>query len=190
MVNMRAGILAIQGDVIEHVRILEKLNVKPVLVRTVRDFQDVQALIIPGGESTAIGLELKRSGLGHAIKIRILQDMPVLGTCAGAILLSKTINGSQNFRFDIADIEIYRNEYGRQIHSFEAKVKVRGYEESMHAVFIRAPIIKKLGPGWEVLAQWAGDPVLIKKNNVIIATFHPELVGDDRVHRLLTDLIK
>lgn len=187
---MRVGVLAIQGDVVEHLGILRKLGVACAEVRTRQDLEGVDGLIMPGGESTAIGLQLQESGLGDAISKRIRAGMPVLATCAGVILLAKDISGTKQYRLGVADVSVVRNDYGRQADSFEADLTLEGSAMPLRACFIRAPVITRLDTAWHVLARYAGKPVLIQKGKVILATFHPELTGETRVHEMLLGLMR
>jgi len=184
------GVLALQGDFAEHIKILESLEVNAVEVRTKNDLDDCSALIIPGGESTVIAKLLFSSGLDKEIKVRVKKGMPVYGTCAGAIIAAKKVaatkgspEGSEKqFKpLGLIDVEVKRNAYGRQIDSFEAQVKVKGIGE-MNCVFIRAPIISKIGRKVEILAKFEGNPVLAKQGNVLVGTFHPETEGKTAVH--------
>lgn len=175
------GILALQGDFAEHLAVLKKLKVKAIEVRTNDDLQKISGLIIPGGESTSIGKLLITSGLGKKIKKAILNGLPVFGTCAGAILLSKKIQGKKYFSFNAIDVVIKRNAFGRQIDSFEEKIKTKKFG-TINAVFIRAPRIKNVGRKVKILAMLEKEPVLCEQDNVLIATFHPELSSTLKIH--------
>ena len=179
---MKIGILALQGDVREHADILKRLNAEPILVKMPKYLEEVSALIIPGGESTVIGMLMKRYKLDVAIKKRHKQGMPIYGTCAGAIALAKDIIGSKQPRLSLADISIKRNDYGRQIDSFETDLTIKGIG-NFKGVFIRAPVIKKAHKGIETFAEYKNDPVMIKQDTILITTFHPELTEDTRVHK-------
>lgn len=154
-------------------------------VRTREEISAVDGLIIPGGESTTIGKLLTRFGLLEPIRERIREGMPVFGTCAGAILLAKEIEGSDQDRLGVMDIAVMRNAYGRQIESFEADVDVPSISgDPVRGVFIRAPIITSTGPGVEVLGTFEDHPVVVRQANLLAATFHPELAGDRRLHSI------
>jgi len=187
------GVLAFQGDVERHLGLLAGMNRSAVAVRTPEDLDGVAALIIPGGESTTIGMLSERFGLLGEIRRRVAGGMPVLGTCAGAILLARDIEGSDQPRVGVMDIEVRRNAYGRQIESFEADLELsRGAApaepaRSIRAVFIRAPIITRVGKAVEVLARFEDDPVVIRQANMLAATFHPELTGETAVHQILLE---
>jgi 5'-phosphate synthase pdxT subunit len=180
----RIGVLALQGAVEKHLQMLARLEIPAVPVKYKEELKSVHALIIPGGESTTIGKLLMRFKLFHPIQKRISQGMPVFGTCAGMILLAKNIIGFTQPSFKLLDITIDRNAYGPQIESFEADIQlsVTG-EKPFRAVFIRAPIIREISPRIEVLGSFEGNPVLIRQDNIMACTFHPELTDDERLHR-------
>ena len=176
------GILALQGAFAAHRECLEALGVRALEVRVPSDLDDVEALVMPGGESSTMSQLLESSGLFEAIGDAIGRGMAVFGTCAGMILLGREIlDGRSDQRsFGAIDIAVRRNAYGRQVDSFEADLetamgRVRG-------VFIRAPRIERVGPEVEVLARWETEPVLVRQGRVLAASFHPELSGDGRVH--------
>ncbi|HII17154.1 TPA: pyridoxal 5'-phosphate synthase glutaminase subunit PdxT [Candidatus Woesearchaeota archaeon] len=181
---MNIGILALQGDVIEHSRIIEKIGARPIDVRLPEDLQHCDALIMPGGESTTIGKLMVQYKLDSAIKAFHKRRKPLYGTCAGAILLAKDIIESNQPRLSLADISIARNDYGRQIDSFEEDIAIKGFTRTFNAVFIRSPVIKSVGDNVEVLAAYGKSPVLVRQGTILISTFHPELTGDTRVHKL------
>lgn len=178
---MKIGVLALQGDFHEHLSSLEKYQVKGVEVRNTKDLQEVDALIMPGGESTTISKLLVSTGLDQAIVERVKSGMPVWGTCAGAILLAKKVitNVPLETNLSLIDVEIERNSYGSQLDSFVASFELEG--ESCSAFFIRAPRITQVGKGVKVLLQYKKDPILVRTKNVLVSTFHPELSGDNPV---------
>ena len=178
---MKAGVLALQGDFREHAASFALAGATPVEVRTPADLADVDCLAIPGGESTTIGLLARSAGLVEPIRDRAAAGMPMLGTCAGMIVLAREVEGGAPL-LGLLDATIRRNAYGRQNESFEADVAVRGIEEPVRAVFIRAPIVERVGPGVAVLAEHGGRPVVIEQGNLVAAAFHPELVGEARLH--------
>lgn len=186
---MKIGILALQGDVREHIHILKKLNAESVLVKHPQDLEYTDALIIPGGESTAIYLLMKKYGLDKAIKERHNHGMPIYGTCAGAILLAAKILGNGMKPLGLIDIDIERNSYGRQIDSFEAELSIREIGD-FKGIFIRAPVVKRLRNGIEILAEHKNSPVMLKQGSVLITTFHPELTDDARVHEYFLGMAK
>lgn len=184
----KIGVLALQGDVREHTQALVELGAHPVAVRQPEDLAGIDGLILPGGESTAIALLLVSSGLWDPLAERLTAGMPAFGTCAGMILLAtEVLDGRPDQRrFAVADIAVRRNAFGRQVDSFEADLTVEGLgPEPVHAVFIRAPLVERTGPGVEVLASFDGDrPVVCRQGPVLVSSFHPELSGDLRMHDL------
>lgn len=191
MVKPRVGVLALQGDVPEHLRAAEQAGAEAVPVRRRAELDQVDALILPGGESTTVGKLLDRYDLMEPIRERIRAGMPALGTCTGLILLAKEIEGSDQPRLGLLDVTVRRNAYGRQVDSFEADVPAPALgPEPLRAVFIRAPMVTRTGPEVEVLAEAAGHPILVRQGHLIGAAFHPEMAGEPRVHRLLLDLVK
>jgi 5'-phosphate synthase pdxT subunit len=176
----KIGILAVQGNFREHAAVLRKLGAEPVEVRKPEQLADLDGLIIPGGESTAIGRLVRLYGLEEAIRSF---ERPIFGTCAGMILLDRRHLG-------VLDLEVSRNAYGRQVASFEADLELAGDGEPLRGVFIRAPRVTDAGPGVEVLAELDGEPVLLREGRTIVAAFHPELTGDTRVHERFLDLVR
>lgn len=173
------GVLALQGDFEAHAKILTRLGAIPREVRTPAGLQGLDALIIPGGESTVMTLGIEREGLGDPLRELARAGTPVLGTCAGMIMLDRTHLG-------VLDIEARRNAFGRQLHSFEADLDVTGVTGGpVHAVFIRAPWVAETGPDVEVLAAVEDHPVAVRQGNVMAVSFHPELTGETRLHELL-----
>ena len=187
----KIGVLALQGDVIEHVKMLRGLGVEAIEVRTPEDLATVDALIIPGGESTTIGKLAVEYGLDTAIPARVKGGMPVYGTCAGMIALSRQANGGEPPLLRLMNITVRRNAYGRQVDSFETDLEIPALgARPVHAVFIRAPEIEGAGPEVEVLASLNGRPVLARQGNMLVSAFHPELTDDDRVHRYFVEMLK
>jgi 5'-phosphate synthase pdxT subunit len=178
------GVLALQGAFGLHAVALTDLGARPVEVRTPADLTRVQALVMPGGESTTMSMLLESSGLFDGIAERLDGGMPVFGTCAGMILLaSDVIDGRPDQRsFAAVDMAVRRNAYGRQVDSFEANLDVAGLDSPFPAVFIRAPVVESAGPEVTVLAYHEGRPVLAQQGRVTVAAFHPELAGDSRLH--------
>ncbi len=173
------GVLALQGDFEAHAKVLTRLGATPREVRTPAGLDGLDALIIPGGESTVMTLGIERERLGDPLRELARAGTPVLGTCAGMIMLDRTHLG-------VLDIEARRNAFGRQLHSFEADLDVTGVNGGpIHAVFIRAPWAADTGPEVEVLAEVEGHPVAVRQGNVIAVSFHPELTGETRLHELL-----
>jgi len=173
------GVLALQGDFQAHAKVLQRLGATPREVRTPAGLEGLDALIIPGGESTVMTLGIEREGLADPLRKLARSGTPVLGTCAGMIMLDRTHLG-------VLDIEARRNAFGRQLHSFEADLDIAGVTGGpVHAVFIRAPWAAETGPGVEVLAEVEGHPVAVRQGNVMAVSFHPELTGETRLHELL-----
>jgi pyridoxal 5'-phosphate synthase pdxT subunit len=187
----RVGVLALQGDVAEHLRMSEQAGAEAVTVRRPAELDEVDALIIPGGESTTVGKLLDRYELMEPIRARVCRGMPVLGTCTGLILLAREIEGSDQPRLGLLDVTVRRNAYGRQLDSFETDIEAPALGQApLRAVFIRAPMITRTGPEVQVLAGSDQQPVLVRQDSLIGAAFHPEMTGDDRVHRLLLQQIR
>jgi 5'-phosphate synthase pdxT subunit len=185
------GVLALQGAFAAHQRVLDALDVDNRQVRTPDDLAGVDALVLPGGESTTMSRLLETSGLWAPIGELIARGRPVLGTCAGMILLAGEVaDGRPDQRsFAAVDIAVRRNGYGRQVDSFEADIDVVGMDEPFHAVFIRAPKVERVGRGVEVLATHQDVAVLVRQHAIMLASFHPEITGDTRVHRHFVQLI-
>jgi 5'-phosphate synthase pdxT subunit len=185
------GVLALQGAFRAHGQKLAELGAEVAEVRTPAQLDSVEALVMPGGESTTMSMSLESSGLFDPLAERLSAGFGVLGTCAGLILLATDIeDGRPDQRsFGRLDISVQRNGYGRQRDSFETDLETTVFDEPIHAVFIRAPRIVRAGPEVEVLASSGGDPVLVRSGPVIGASFHPELSQDTRIHRLFLDSI-
>lgn len=180
------GVLALQGAFNSHERALGELDVTTQEIRTPQDLASIDALVMPGGESTTMSQLLESSELFEPIKKLIQEGMPVFGTCAGMILLAnKIIDGRDDqVSFGAIDIDVQRNAYGRQIDSFETEIEVESFDEPFHAVFIRAPRIVRAGRDVEVLATNGPEIVFAKQKNVLVASFHPELSFDNRIHKM------
>ena len=184
-------ILALQGAFAEHEQVLKALGVETVQIRNQQDWEahaDIDGLILPGGESTVMGKLLHDLDLFEPIKAKIDTGLPVFGTCAGLILLAKTIVGDQTKHLASMDISVARNAYGRQLGSFVTDAKFKGIGE-IPMVFIRGPIIEAVGPEVEVLSQVKGDIVAAKEKNMLVTSFHPELTGDTRFHAYFLEMI-
>jgi len=185
---MIVGVLAFQGDIAEHIEVLSRLHVPSVEVRTRDDMAKIDALIIPGGESTVIAQFLTETGVGREIQKRVksvTHPLRVFGTCAGAIVLAQKVTGKNGPKtLALIAVTVERNAYGTQVDSFEAELKVSGILRPVPVAFIRAPKITRVGKGVEVLAKYRGEPVLLRQGNVMIGTFHPEVRGETGVHAL------
>lgn len=188
----RIGILALQGAAREHARAVVEIGSEPVMVRLPRDLVDLDALILPGGESTTMRKLIDRYGLREPILALARSGAPLFGTCAGMILLAGRIADGDEPVFGLLDVEVRRNAYGRQLDSFEAELDVSAIgPEPLHAVFIRAPVVTDAGPGVEILARDEhGQPVAVRQGRVLATAFHPELTGDRRLHALLRTMIE
>jgi 5'-phosphate synthase pdxT subunit len=178
---MKAGVLALQGDFREHVRAFEALGVATREVRTPADLADVDLLAIPGGESTTISKLAHSAGLVEPIVERAGSGMPMLGTCAGMIVMAQRVEGGEPL-LGLMDITVRRNAYGRQVDSFEADLEVEGIDGPVRGVFIRAPVVEQIGSGVGVLAEHEGHAVVLEQGGLVVASFHPELIGETRLH--------
>ncbi|HET6617933.1 MAG TPA: pyridoxal 5'-phosphate synthase glutaminase subunit PdxT [Gemmatimonadota bacterium] len=178
------GVLGVQGDVSEHAAALERAGARAVWVRRPADLEGVDGLVLPGGESTTLRRLLDYEGLLEAVRRRGAEGMPMFGTCAGAILLATEVIGAPAPHLSLVPMTVSRNAYGRQRESFAADLQVPALDETpLHAVFIRAPVIEEVGEGVEVLARVGEEIVLAETDRALVATFHPELTADDRLHR-------
>ena len=176
---MTVGVLALQGDFEAHATVLRELGATPREVRTPADLEGVEALVIPGGESTTMTLGIEREGLAEPLADLVRSGIPTLGTCAGLIMLDRDHLG-------LLDVTTRRNAFGRQLNSFEADLELDGLGR-LRAVFIRAPWVEEAGDGVEVLAEVDGHPVAVRQGNILAVAFHPELTGDPRVHRWVVE---
>lgn len=183
---MRVGVIALQGDFEKHMDALRRTSpdVQPIEIRTPEELATVERVILPGGESTTVGLLMQRFGLGEALKEAAAKGMPIWGTCMGMIMLARSIEGRPGqYSLNLLDIEVRRNAFGAQVHSFETAVRVTGLEESVMGVFIRAPIVTQQGPKVEAIAEHEGQIVAVRQGNVLGTSFHPELTDDTRLHQ-------
>ncbi|HEX6399611.1 MAG TPA: pyridoxal 5'-phosphate synthase glutaminase subunit PdxT [Actinomycetota bacterium] len=185
---VKVGVLALQGDFREHVRVLERLGATATEVRTPAHLADVQALAIPGGESTTIGKLAYAAELVDPIRERAGSGMPVFGTCAGMIVMAERVLDGEPL-LGLMDVTVRRNAYGRQVDSFEADLAVEGIEHPVRGVFIRAPWIEAVGSDVEVLAEHEGRPVVLRQGKLLSASFHPELVGETALHEAFVSLV-
>lgn len=180
----RVGVLALQGDVREHLATLDALDVESVSIKHPAHLESIDALIVPGGESTTIGKMAQRFGLIDPLRSAIGDGMPVYGTCAGMILLAASLTDSDQPLIGVLDVVVRRNAFGRQNESFEASLDVGGLQDPFPAVFIRAPWIEKVGAQVEILASMSGHPVMVRQDAIMASSFHPELTGDKRIHQM------
>lgn len=191
MVDVKVGVLALQGDYHKHRETLKRLGVDPALVRTPDEVRELDGLIIPGGESTTVGKLMRRYGVDEAILEKVEQGMALYGTCTGLILMAKDIEDSDQFRLGLLDITIRRNAFGRQIDSFETDLRIDEFgPEPLHAVFIRAPYITEIRDGVQSLAEIDGKSVFVRKGKLLASAFHPELTDDTRMHEYFLGTIK
>ena len=187
---MKIGVLALQGAAAEHIQMLSALGAEAVPVRLPSELDGLDALIIPGGESTTISKLLSGYGLMEPIRLLAKKGFPVFGTCAGLVLLAKKVPNLQMESIGVIDIEVERNAFGRQVDSFEADLKIPAlHNGSFHGVFIRAPIIEKAERGVEVLCQLNGKPVAVRQGKLLACAFHPELTNDLRLHKYFLKLV-
>lgn len=188
---MKVGVLALQGAFAAHGRALASVGAEPIEVRRAAELDGVDALVLPGGESTTMSRLLETSGLFDPLTERLAAGLPTFGTCAGLILLAtEVLDGRPDQRcFGAVDVAVRRNGYGRQVDSFEAELAIEGVDGEFHGVFIRAPVIERVGDEVEVLATIDGAPVLCRQGPVVVASFHPELANDSRLHGWFLDSI-
>lgn len=186
---MKIGVLAVQGAVREHILCLKRLGVEAVPVLRPADLAGLSGIILPGGESTAQWRLLSRAGLAEPLGQALQEGLPAFGTCAGLILLAREITNWPERYFGVLNVTVERNATGRQVDSFEAEVAVDGLGQ-VPAVFIRAPAIRAVGAGVEVLGRHNGEPVLVRQGALLGATFHPELTEDLRIHELFLSLCR
>lgn len=195
------GVLSLQGDVREHVHALEAVGARAVGVRRASELEAVDALVIPGGESTTIDKLLRAFDLFDPVQLRLRQGMPAYGSCAGMILLADRVIGAIEGQRTLGgvDITVRRNAFGRQVDSFETDLTIDGVDDSahtpLHAVFIRAPWVEEVGPGATVLGRVEGGPsagriVAVRQGPLLVTSFHPEVTGDTRVHRLFVQIVR
>jgi 5'-phosphate synthase pdxT subunit len=191
-VTARVGVLALQGDTREHLAALAEAGAEAVTVRRRAELDSVDALVIPGGESTTMSKLLREFELLEPLRARLADGMPAYGSCAGMILLATEIAdagvpGREALPLGAIDMTVRRNAFGRQVDSFEGDLAFEGLDGPMHAVFIRAPWVERVGPSVEVLARAAGHPVAVRQGRTLATAFHPEMTGDRRVHHLFVD---
>ena len=188
---MKIGVLAVQGDFLEHVRTYRAIGVEAVEVRLPEDLEGVSGLTLPGGESTTMRRLIDRWGLRQPILDLAASGAPIFGTCAGMILLAREIVGGEEPLLALLDVAVRRNAFGRQLESFEGDLSVSMLGDGpVHGVFIRAPVIERVGPGVDVLARLDdGRVVAVRERNIIATAFHPELAGETRFHRLVATMV-
>jgi pyridoxal 5'-phosphate synthase pdxT subunit len=193
-VSARVGVLALQGDTREHLAALSEAGAEAVKVRRISELDSVDALVIPGGESTAMSKLLREFELLEPLRARLADGMPAYGSCAWMVLPATEIAdagtpGREAVPLGAIDMTVRRNAFGRQVDSFEGDIAFEGLDDAMHAIFIRAPWVERVGPSVEVLARAAGHPVAVRQGKVLATAFHPEMTGDRRVHKLFVDML-
>ena len=184
------GVLALQGAFESHIKTFSSIGERAIPVKNVDELMEIKKLVNPGGESTAISMLLEANDLRSPLIERLSQGMPVFGTCAGMIILSRSIIDGRDDQVPLnaIDISVRRNAFGRQIDSFESELKVKGHKEPFPAIFIRAPIVEKVGPDVEIYAEVDGQIVLCGNDSTLVASFHPELSNDTRIHEMFLSI--
>ncbi|MEC0230861.1 pyridoxal 5'-phosphate synthase glutaminase subunit PdxT [Paenibacillus alba] len=186
----KIGVLALQGAVAEHIRGIEKAGAEGVVVKRTEQLAELDGMILPGGESTTIGKLMRTYGFIEALQAFSAAGKPIFGTCAGLIVIAKEITGQPEAHLGLMDITVARNAFGRQRESFETDLPIKGIDENVRAVFIRAPLIEKVGPDVDVLATYDGQIVAAQQGHLLAASFHPELTDDFRLHSYFLDMVK
>ncbi len=189
---MRVGVLALQGDFARHAAALAACGAEAVEVRKPAELSDLDGLVIPGGESTTLLKLMDEWGFVPALEKFHAEGRPIFGTCAGLIVLAREVVSPRQFSLGFIDVTVERNAYGRQRESFEAtgSATLEGRPRPLEMIFIRAPRIRRIGPGVETLAEQGGEPVMARDGTVLVATFHPELTDDTTVHRYFCELVR
>lgn len=187
---MRIGVLALQGAVAEHIRSLQAAGAEAVPVKRTEELESLDGLVIPGGESTTIGKLMRKYGFMDAIREFSAAGKPLFGTCAGLIVLADQIEGHEEAHLRLMDMTVARNAFGRQRESFETDLDIAGIDEPVRAVFIRAPLIKSVGEGVDVLSTYKGEIVTARQGHLLAASYHPELTDDYRLHAYFLDMVK
>ncbi|CQR51209.1 pyridoxal 5'-phosphate synthase glutaminase subunit PdxT [Paenibacillus riograndensis] len=187
---MKIGVLALQGAVTEHIVSIEKTGAQGLPIKRAEQLEEIEGLIIPGGESTTIGKLMRKYGFIEAIRDFAGRGKPVFGTCAGMIVLAKRIDGGEPAHLELMDITVARNAFGRQRESFECDLDVKGIDEPVRAVFIRAPLITEVGPDVDVLTVYKDEIVTARQGNLLVSSFHPELTDDYRLHQYFADMVE
>lgn len=187
---MKIGVLALQGAVAEHIRSLEAAGAEAVAVKRIEELEELDGIVIPGGESTTIGKLIRKYGFLEALQEFSKQGKPLFGTCAGLIVLANKIDGQDDAHLQLMDMVVARNAFGRQRESFETDLPIKGIEEAIRAVFIRAPLIKEVGSNVEVLSVYNDEIVAARQGHLLACSFHPELTDDYRLHAYFVDMVK
>ncbi|MCZ8523392.1 MULTISPECIES: pyridoxal 5'-phosphate synthase glutaminase subunit PdxT [Paenibacillus] len=187
---MKIGVLALQGAVAEHVKMIEKAGAEGVAVKRTEQLGEIDGIIIPGGESTTIGKLMRTYGFLDALRDFSRQGKPLFGTCAGLIVLAKEIEGQDEAHLGLMDMKVARNAFGRQRESFETDLDIKGIDKDVRAVFIRAPLIDSVGEGVDVLSIYKDQIVAARQGHLLAASFHPELTDDERMHAYFLDMVR
>ncbi|MCT1403890.1 pyridoxal 5'-phosphate synthase glutaminase subunit PdxT [Paenibacillus sp. p3-SID867] len=187
---MKVGVLALQGAVAEHIRSITLAGAEGVPIKKVEQLDGIDGLIIPGGESTTISKLMRKYDFMDAIRQFSAQGKPIFGTCAGLIVLAERIQGDEEAHLKLMDITVARNAFGRQRESFETDLPVKGIEETVRAVFIRAPLILEVGAGVEVLSTYKDEIVTARQGHLLAASYHPELTDDYRLHQYFVEMVR
>lgn len=187
---MRIGILALQGAFLEHKNILDTLEVENIYVKTKQDLENIDGIILPGGESTAMGKLLRDFDILNILKEKVERGFPVFGTCSGMILLAKELVNDETKHLSTMNISVKRNAYGRQLGSFKTHENFKGIDEKVEMTFIRAPYVEKVGEGVEILAKVDDKIVAVKEKNMLAISFYPELTKDLSVHKYFLKMVK
>jgi 5'-phosphate synthase pdxT subunit len=187
---MKIGVLALQGAVAEHIRLLQKAGAEAYAVKKVSQLDSLDGLILPGGESTTMGKLITRYGFDEALRAFHQQKKPIFGTCAGLILLAQRIEGQAGQHLGFMDMQVQRNAFGRQRESFEVTLQVKGVAEDLRAVFIRAPLIVEVKSNVDVLCVHRDQIVAARQEHLLAASFHPELTDDERMHKYFLEMVQ
>lgn len=187
---MKIGVLALQGAVTEHIRSVEQAGAEGVTIKHIEQLDELDGLILPGGESTTIGKLMRKYGFMEAIREFAAAGKPVFGTCAGLIVMAKHIAGQEEAHLELMDMTVSRNAFGRQRESFETDLPVKGIEETVRAVFIRAPLIESVGEQVEVLSTYKDEIVTARQGHLLACSYHPELTDDYRLHAYFVDMAR
>lgn len=186
---MKIGVLALQGAVAEHIRSLQLAGAEAVTVKRIEQLEEIDGIVIPGGESTTIGKLMRQYGFIEALQQFSAQGKPLFGTCAGLIVLAERIAGHDQAHLSLMNMTVSRNAFGRQRESFETDLDVKGIDEPIRAVFIRAPLIQEVGEGVEVLSMYHNEIVTARQGHLLACSFHPELTDDYRLHQYFVDMV-
>ena len=187
---MKIGVLALQGAVAEHMKSIELAGGEPVAIKRTEQLAELDGLIIPGGESTVIGRLMRKYEFIDALREFSSQGKPLFGTCAGMIVLAERIEGQDEAHLELMDMTVARNAFGRQRESFETDLPVKGIDETVRAVFIRAPLVTQVGPKVDVLSSYRDEIVLVRQGHLLACSYHPELTDDYRMHSYFLDMIR